>query len=74
LAFKTKANLLTQFPEHKTYVMFQSPYFKVRFGNFIKRADAEKMRKIMQKLFPQGVYVVEDAVEYTPINEEDINQ
>lgn len=72
LAFKIKAELLTRFPEYKSYTMFQSPYFKVRIGNFIKKADAEKLRKELNKYYPQGVYVVEDAIEYTPKEDEEI--
>lgn len=65
-AFKIKTQLLNWFPEQKTYTTFQSPSFKVRIGNFLKREEAEKFRKILNQYFPQGVYVVEDAIEYTP--------
>lgn len=64
-AFKMKTNLLTKFPDLKSYLLFQSPNFKVRIGNFIKRDEAEKLRKELQKLIPNNVYVVEDAVEYS---------
>jgi hypothetical protein len=60
---------MNKFPEHKTYIIFQSPNFKVRIGNFIKREEAEKLRKQLSKYFPQGVYVVEDAIEYYPKDE-----
>lgn len=73
-AFGIKADLLNKFPEEKVYVMFQSPYFKVRFGNFLKREDAEKMRKPLNKLFPQGVFIVEDAIEYTPPPDDELPQ
>lgn len=73
-AFGIKADLLNRFPEEKAYVMFQSPYFKVRFGNFLKREDAEKMRKPLNKLFPQGVFIVEDAIEYTPPPDDELPQ
>ncbi len=66
-----KTDLMNKFPEHKTYILFQSPNFKVRIGNFIKRDEAEKLRKQLNKYFPQGVYVVEDAIEYFP--KEEIN-
>ncbi len=72
LAFKIKAELLSRFPDQKSYTMFQSPYFKVRIGNFIKKDDAERFRKQLMKFYPQGVYVVEDAIEYTPKDEEEI--
>jgi hypothetical protein len=70
-AFKVKADLLTNFPEEKAYIIFQSPYFKVRIGNFIKREDADKFRKSLAKQFPQGVFIVDDAIEYTPPPEEE---
>lgn len=71
-AFKMKTDLLTRFPDEKSYLIFQSPNFKVRVGNFIKRADAEKLKQQLAKLVGQNVYVVEDAIEYTPKEGEDI--
>jgi hypothetical protein len=64
-----KTDLMNKFPEHKTYIIFQSPNFKVRIGNFIKREEAEKLRKQLNTYFPQGVYIVEDAIEYYPKDE-----
>ena len=71
-AFKLKYDLMQAYPDQKAYVSFQAPYFKVRFGNFIKREDAEKMRKVLQKTYTAGVFVVEDAIEYTPKDDEDV--
>ncbi len=70
-AFKLKTLLMSRFSTHKAYILFQSPYFKVRIGNFLKREDAEKLRQQMQKQFPSGVYLVDDAIEYTPTEEEE---
>ena len=69
-AFNMKGMLLANFPDQKAYVMFQSPNFKVRIGNFLKREDAERFRKQLASLFPQSVYIVEDAIEYTPTDDE----
>ena len=71
-AAKVKSDLLNKYPEEKVYITFNSPYFKVRIGNFIKKDDADKFRKLLSKQFPQGVFIVEDAIEYTPPAEEDI--
>jgi hypothetical protein len=71
-AFKAKADLAAKYPEQKSYIAFQSPNFKVRIGNFLKRADAEKFKIELNKLFPNGVYIVEDGIEYTPKDDEDI--
>jgi len=64
-ANKAKNDVLTLFTDQKAYLTYQSPYFKVRVGNFLKKEDAEKFRTQLNKYFPQGVYVVEDAIEYT---------
>lgn len=71
-ALNTKAELLTRFPDEKAYTIYQSPYFKVRIGNFITKEDAETFRKSLTRLYPQGVFVVPDIIEYTPPAEEDI--
>lgn len=71
-AFRIKADLLAKFPDQKTYALFQSPNFKVRIGNFLKREEAEKFRTQLSKYYPDGVYIVEDIIEYT-LTEEEIN-
>lgn len=74
-AFNAKANLEAQFPGEKTYIVYQSPNFKVRIGNFTRREDANKFKAELNKVFPNGVYIVDDAVEYIPKEEDDpINQ
>jgi hypothetical protein len=70
-AFSIKNDLLNKFPNERSYVMFQSPYFKVRIGNFLKRPDAEKFRKDLSKYFSHPVFVVEDAIDYIPPPEEE---
>ncbi len=69
-AFKTKAALLENFPEEKAYILYQSPYFKVRVGNFINRSDAEDFKKELSLFLTQPAYVVEDLIEYIPKPEE----
>ena len=64
-ATRIKTEVLTRFSDQKAYLTYHSPYFKVRIGNFIKKDEAEKFRQQLNKYYPQGVYVVEDAVEYT---------
>jgi len=75
-AFKVKAELLTKYPDQKSYALFQSPNFKVRIGNFIKKDDAEKFKIQLSKVYNTGVFVVEDAIDYKPSKEEEeqINQ
>lgn len=72
LAFKTKGDLMSRFTSEKSYVLFQSPYFKVRIGNFLKRDDANNFRKSLVKMFPQGVFIIEDTIDYIPPPEEEL--
>lgn len=69
-AFRIKTELLSRFPDHKTYTSYQSPLFKVRIGNFVRREDAEQFRKLLNRFYPKGVYVVEDVIEYNLAEDE----
>ncbi len=65
-AFKLKAWFLQNEPGQKAYLLFQTPYFKVRIGNFLTKSDALDYKKELTRIYAQPVYVVDDAVEYTP--------
>ena len=61
LAAKTK--IYTNFPELKAYLWYQSPYFRVKAGNFLERKDAETYQKKLNSYFPKGVFIMKDEVE-----------
>ena len=46
--------------------MYQFPFFKLKFGNFTEREEAESYLQDILQLFPTGVYVVRDIVEVKP--------
>jgi len=64
LAAKTK--IYTYFPELKAYLWYQSPYFRVKAGNFKDRKDAEAYQKRMNTYFPRGVFIMKDIIEVKP--------
>jgi hypothetical protein len=70
-AFKIKGDLLSRFPDQKSYTLFQAPNFKVRIGNFLKKADAEKFKLQLMRMYTTGVFVVEDAIDYTLSKDEE---
>ena len=72
-AFRVKADLLAAFADQKSYIIFQSPNFKVRIGNFLKRSEAENFRKQLVNVYPQGGYIVEDAIEYSEKGDDEIS-
>lgn len=69
-----KSKLLALYPEHKTYLLYQSPYFKLRIGNFTQRSEADALRKELMKLFPTGVFIIPADVEVKPAEKEEKKQ
>ncbi|MFZ9695585.1 MAG: SPOR domain-containing protein [Chitinophagaceae bacterium] len=61
LAAKTK--VYSYFPELKAYLFHQSPYYKVKAGNFKDRKEAEGYQKKLDLLFPRGVFIINDLIE-----------
>lgn len=64
LAAKTK--VYTYFPELKAYLWHQSPYYKVKAGNFKDRKDAEAFQRRLNTYFPKGVFIMKDIIEVKP--------
>ncbi|HMR93812.1 MAG TPA: SPOR domain-containing protein [Chitinophagaceae bacterium] len=65
-AIAAKATVYTYFPELKAYLWHQSPYYKVKAGNFKDRKDAETYQKRMSAYFPKGVFIMNDVIELKP--------
>jgi hypothetical protein len=65
-AIAAKTKVYTYFPDLKAYLSYQTPYFKLKAGNFQTRAEAERYRKNMATFFPKGVFIVNDIVEVKP--------
>lgn len=73
-AIAAKTKIYTYFPELKAYLWHQSPYYKVKAGNFKDRKDAEAYQKKMNAYFEKGVFIMNDIVEVKPekAKEEDL--
>lgn len=65
-ATNAKAKLFQYFPELKSYLLYQSPYFKLKAGNFKDRKDAENYQKKLTPFFPKGVFIMNDFIEVKP--------
>jgi len=65
-AIAAKTKVYTYFPELKAYLSYQSPYFKLKAGNFKTRDEAERYRKLMSPHFPKGVFIMNDTIEIKP--------
>lgn len=60
-----RAKLLQQYPDQKVYMTFQAPYIKLKMGNFVEKADAEKFRDQLMgtHISSTNIYVVPEMVE-----------
>ena len=71
-AMKIRAQLYQMFPDQKQYMSFQMPNIKIKFGNFLDKADAEKVRKqiLNTKLVTTNIYILPETIEIKPPKEE----
>ena len=65
-AIAAKTTVYTHFPELKAYLWHQSPYYKVKAGDFKERKEAEEYQKRLNIYFSKGVYIMNDVVELKP--------
>ena len=65
--FAAKAKIYQLYPELKTYLLYQPPFYKLKVGNFKTKEEAEDYRKDLVRQFPTGLYVIRDIIEVNPI-------
>lgn len=67
-AMKVRAYLLQTFPDENVIMSYQAPFIKMKFGDFVEKADAEKVKKQIERggIVKGGVYIVPDTVEVKP--------
>ena len=65
-AIAAKTKIYTYFPELKAYLWHQSPYYKLKAGNFKDRKEAEEYQLKLRDYFPKGVFIMNDIVELKP--------
>ena len=58
---KTKAYQL--YPELKAYLLYQSPYYRIRVGNFKTKSEADDYIKDLARNFDNNVFIVRDVIE-----------
>lgn len=64
-AYRKQQLINNAYPEYETVVRFESPFWRLRVGNFETRAEAESVLDDMRKSFPsfgKEMYIVIDEV------------
>ena len=69
LAIDAKTKVYQLYPELKAYLLFQSPYYRIKVGNFRARSEAESYIKSLQRDFPGTIFIIKDIIEVKPENE-----
>lgn len=69
-ALDAKSKMLTLYPEHKLYLIYQAPYFKLRMGNFKEKNEAIELKKEINDLFPKGIFIIPATIEVKPSKDE----
>lgn len=59
-AIRIKTEFLSSYPDVKTYLLFKSPDFIVRIGNFRTKSEALKMQKSLLFKFPNAFIVADE--------------
>lgn len=62
-AYKLKSRFLAKYPDQKIYVLFQTPDFRVRIGDFRDKTEAIRLQHLIDKDFPNSL-IVEDIINF----------
>ncbi|HEV7331357.1 MAG TPA: SPOR domain-containing protein [Flavisolibacter sp.] len=65
-AISAKTKVYTHFPDQKAYLTYQSPFFRLKAGNFKTRDEAKRYQSLMNAIFPKGVFIISDVIEVKP--------
>lgn len=61
--FAVKAKIYQQYPELKPYLLYQSPNYRLKVGNFKSEEEAQPYLQQLSVLFPTGLYIVPDLID-----------
>jgi mRNA-degrading endonuclease RelE of RelBE toxin-antitoxin system len=72
LAEQRKAAFMSGYPDHRTYVDYVAPNYRVRVGNFRTRLEAESLKAVLLVEYPTAI-VVADKIDL-PVLEPKVNK
>ena len=65
-AIDAKTKIYKHFPDQKAYLTYQSPFFRLKAGNFQTRDEAKRYQTLMNSIFPKGVFIIGETIEVKP--------
>lgn len=70
LAYQTRGQLASRFPQHKLYMAYQAPYYKLKMGDFLEKSDAEDLKKSLSGMVKSGIFIISDVISLRPEEEQ----
>lgn len=68
VAQQMKAQFLSLYSEHRAYIDYLAPNYRVRVGNFRTRIEAEALKRELIEIFPTAV-VIKDKIQLPELPE-----
>ena len=65
-AINAKTKVYQLYPELKAYIQYQSPFFRLKVGNFKTRQEASEYLSSLTNDFPSNLFIVRDVIEVRP--------
>ncbi len=62
-----QADFEEKYPDQKSYIVYEEPYFKLRAGDFRTRLDARRFLEKIRRDYP-AAYIVVDRINYPEID------
>ena len=66
-AIRTKADFLSAYPGYPVYILYQSPFYKVRIGDFVLKRNALKVYHQIKSKYPTA-FIVNDIVRFPDLD------
>lgn len=64
---RKQADFEELFPDRKSYIIYEEPYFKLRAGDFRTRLDARRFLEEIRRDYP-AAYIVVDMINYPELD------
>jgi len=66
-ANKIRNKINNEYTEYESYLIYETPYFKVRVGDFRNKNEAYKAFKTIKNKYPQA-FITDDLIQLPPLN------
>ncbi len=68
-ALESKARFLSDFPDYPAYILYETPYYKVRVGDFRTKREAAFLYKRLKRDFPEAYITPLGKINLPPLPE-----